>query len=544
MLFNSYAFIMVFLPGALLGYYVSGRINATSAAAWLTLCSLAFYAYWNVVFVSMLLVSIAFNFTMGQILLASSETGSQRRLNGLLAFGVGVNLLPLFYFKYLGTILAFAQTLTLVSPRFDTSIILPLGISFFTFTQIGYLVDCQQGEGRDLGIIRYGLFVSFFPHLIAGPLLHVREIGTQLLNPATFRLRADNFAFGATYFIIGLSKKVVFADQFADLVAIGFQRPDHFALFDSWLYALAYAIQLYFDFSGYSDMAIGLAAMFGIRFPLNFNSPYKARSIIDFWQRWHMTLTRYLSLLLYNPLALAITRRRMRKKLPLYGRGTPSAGAFLGMVVVPIFFTMILAGIWHGSGLQFLAFGLLHACYLAINHAWRGYRPPHPPSSRAVAAVSVVWQVLLTFVAVLVAQVFFRANSAGDALHLLAGMAGLHGVEPLAVSVSVVGVLDHLGGLGRFLTQTHHILGFRTNASVPSLVRVAACLAVIWALPNSQRIMALIMPPDNQAERETQTMAPQPGTLAPAGVAALAGVLFAADLLLLQQTKVFLYFQF
>ena len=543
MLFNSYAFIMVFLPGALLGYYVSGRINATAAAGWLTLCSFGFYAYWNVVFVLMLLVSIAFNFTMGQLLLASSETGSQRRLNGLLAFGVGVNLLPLFYFKYLGTLLTLAQTLTLVS-QFDTTIILPLGISFFTFTQIGYLVDCQQGEGRDLGIIRYALFVSFFPHLIAGPLLHVREIGTQLLNPATFRLRADNFAFGATYFILGLSKKVLFADQFADLVAIGFQRPDHFALFDSWLYALAYAIQLYFDFSGYSDMAIGLAAMFGIRFPLNFNSPYKARSIIDFWQRWHMTLTRYLSLLLYNPLALAITRRRMRKGLPLYRRGTANSGAFLGMVVVPIFFTMILAGVWHGSGLQFLVFGLLHACYLAINHAWRGYGPLHAPASRSVAAATVVGQVLLTFVAVLVAQVFFRAASAGDALSMLGGMAGLHGVEPLAVSVSVVSLLDHLGGLGRFLTETHHVLAFRTSGSVPSLVRVVACLVVIWALPNSQRIMALIMPPENQAERETQTMAPQPGALAPMGVAAFAGVLFAADLLLLQQTKVFLYFQF
>ncbi len=544
MLFNSYAFILVFLPGALLGYSLCARIGATAAAAWLTLCSFGFYAYWNMAFVSMLLVSIAFNFGMGRLLLASSETGSQRRLRGLLALGVGFNLLPLFYFKYLGTILALAQTWTLVSPQFDTRIILPLGISFFTFTQIGYLVDCQQGEGRELGIVRYALFVSFFPHLIAGPLLHVREIGAQLLDPATFRLRADNFAFGATYFIIGLSKKVVFADQFADLVAAGFQRPDHFALFDSWLYVLAYAIQLYFDFSGYSDMAIGLAAMFGIRFPLNFNSPYKARSIIDFWQRWHMTLTRYLSLLLYNPLALAITRRRMRKGLPLYRRGSANAGAFLGMVVVPVFFTMTLAGVWHGSGMQFLVFGLLHACYLAINHAWRGYAPQPRPRPRALAAAIVAGQVLLTFVAVLVAQVFFRANSAGDALDMLGGMAGLHGIEPLAVSVTVVNALDHLGGLGRFLTERHHVLAFRTSAAVPSLVRVAACLAVVWALPNSQRIMGMIMPPGNRGGRETQTMAPQPGALAPVGVAALAGVMLAADLLLLQQTKVFLYFQF
>jgi D-alanyl-lipoteichoic acid acyltransferase DltB (MBOAT superfamily) len=243
-------------------------------------------------------------------------------------------------------------------------------------------------------------------------------------------------------------------------------------LFVSWLTALAYSLQIYFDFSGYSDMAIGLAFMFNIRFPLNFNSPYKARSIIDFWQRWHMTLTRYLTLYLYNPMAIWIARRRAARGLPI-SSGAGTVKGFFGMIAVPIFITMTLAGIWHGAGFQFLVFGLLHGAYLTINHAWRTFRPARfnqVPASALGRTAAVVVQVGLTYLAALVAQVFFRAASSGDAVDLLAGMAGLHGGPILGGWEDSFGSLSQTVGL------------------------VALLFAIVWIMPNSQQIMEKYSP--------------------------------------------------
>ncbi|HTZ95283.1 MAG TPA: MBOAT family O-acyltransferase, partial [Terriglobales bacterium] len=268
MVFSSYSFLFIFLPIALVGYYLVAKLGANYAVGWLVLASLAFYAAWNPAFVILLLCSIGFNFSVGRGLLRSQSEENNRLSNRLLFWGVAGNLIVLFSFKYLGPLLVWGHSLSLVPSRFDFNIVLPLGISFFTFTQIGYLVDCGQGRGRDFDLVRYAAFVTLFPHLIAGPILHIRQIGPQLVNPETYRLRNENLSVGTSFFIIGLAKKVLLADPLADVVGIGFAHPHDFAMFKTWSYVLAYSLQLYFDFSGYSDMAIGLAYMFGIKFPI------------------------------------------------------------------------------------------------------------------------------------------------------------------------------------------------------------------------------------------------------------------------------------
>jgi D-alanyl-lipoteichoic acid acyltransferase DltB (MBOAT superfamily) len=348
---------------------------------------------------------------------------------------------------------------------------------------------------------------------------------------------------GTSFFIIGLSKKVLLADPLADAVKLGFAHPTDFPMFVSWLYALAYSAQLYFDFSGYSDMAIGLAYMFGIRFPVNFDSPYKATSIIDFWQRWHITLTRYLNLLLYNPIALRITRLRMSRGLGVSRRDNARPAAFAAMVVVPIFATMILAGVWHGAGLQFLIWGLMHACYLTINHAWRVFGPRKTKQSRGALSTLAIRlsQVVVTYVSALAAQVMFRASSVKAGLQFLAGMTGLHGVDAFPVPMTLVVALQHLGPLNEFLTRSHHILRVPVEDSIPRPASLALRFFIIWALPNSQTIMAKFSPTLTAIKDNAPAwLSWQPNLR----WALTLGGLLAVSLMCLQQTKVFLYFQF
>jgi D-alanyl-lipoteichoic acid acyltransferase DltB (MBOAT superfamily) len=543
MVFASYNFLFIFLPIALVGYYLVAKLGAGYAVTWLVLASLVFYAVWNPAFVILLVCSIAFNFVIGRAMLGREREEDSKSRDRLLLVGVAANLLVLFSFKYLGPILSWGHSISLVSSRLDFNVILPLGISFFTFTQIGYLVDCNHGRGRDLDIIRYAAFVTLFPHLIAGPILHIREIGPQLLNPDTYRLRSRNLSVGTSYFIIGLAKKVLLADPLADVVRIGFAHPGDFAMFATWLYALAYSLQLYFDFSGYSDMAIGLAYMFGIKFPINFDSPYKARNIIDFWKRWHITLTRYFTSLLYTPIALYINRLRLRRAHATSNPNGKTLPAFGSLVVVPILITFTLVGIWHGAGLQFLLFGLMHGVYLTINHAWQWFGPKASEKNRGrlVEAGILVWKVVLTYVAVVATQVMFRASSVGAALQMLGGMIGLHGVDPIPVPSTVMTVLRHLGPIHVFLTQTHHILAVPIEDSIPAPARLAMLFFIVWALPNSQMIMAKFSPTLTEAKPDT----PRWLLWQPTARWALAlGLLFAVCLMSLQQTKVFLYFQF
>lgn len=538
MLFNSHIFIFVFLPVALAGFALLSRLGPRTACAWLAVCSIAFYGYWNPAYLGVLVGSIALNFTIGHMIGRRSDAAARNRL---LTVGVILNLLVLVVFKYLEPTLRALHRHELISVDVDLSIILPLGLSFFTFTQIGYLVDRRDGLGEDLDLVRYVTFVTFFPHLIAGPILHVRDIGPQLADPDRLRIEPSNLAVGTTIFVLGLSKKVLLADPLAMVVERGFGDPAALGLVFSWVAALAYSVQLYFDFSGYSDMAIGLAILFGLRFPLNFNSPYKARSIIEFWQRWHITLSRYLNLLLYNPVALNMTRRRAARGKGVGAKDRRTPSAFVSLVVFPTLWTMALAGIWHGAGLQFLIFGLLHAAYLVINHAWRIWGPKSKTDARpwshriAVAAA----QAGLTYLAVLAAQVFFRAKSAADAVEMLAAMVGLRG---LGLPVAVVERLPTLGDFGARLVGQPGIQGPTDVADHWTLLRLTVSFLVIWLAPNVQQIMAGASP---HLEGPSKPAAPswmqwRPNAVWAGGI----GLLFLFNILSLRETTVFLYFQF
>ena len=318
MLFSSFIFLFGFLPAALAGFFVAGRFGRPATAGWLVVASLVFYAWWEPRFLAVLLGSILFNYAAAA---AIRRLESMPRWQALLtALAIAANLLALIYYKYLFSIFGFLRSEGIMDVSF-APVLLPLGISFFTFTQIGYLLDVKQGVSKVSTPLDYLLFVTFFPHLIAGPILHNREMMPQYADPDTFRFSATNLAVGLSIFTIGLVKKTVLADPVSSVVGPGFANPGALGLVGAWHVALSYSLQLYFDFSGYSDMAIGLARMFNIRFPLNFNSPYKAASIIEYWQRWHMTLTRYLTLYLYNPIALAATRRRVARGLPITRKG-------------------------------------------------------------------------------------------------------------------------------------------------------------------------------------------------------------------------------
>jgi D-alanyl-lipoteichoic acid acyltransferase DltB (MBOAT superfamily) len=439
-LFNSYLFILVFLPVVLTGFAGACRLGRRAALLWLTAASLVFYGWWAPGFVPLLVVSVLANFTVGE---AIGSTAARPVLQSwLLAGGIAADLATLIACKAL-------------LPA------LPPGISFFTFTQIGALLDRQAEGGSGRGLLEYGLLVGFFPHVIAGPIPTGREILPQLANPATWRLSADNLAVGGGIFVIGLLKKTLLADPLGGVVTPGFAAPESLALPAAWQTALAWSLQLYFDFSGYSDMAIGLGRMFNLRYPMNFASPYKAQSVIDYWQRWHMTLTRFLMHRLFSPLTVLILRDRRDRGWPVDRRAQRSLRGFLTMLAMPLMVTMAIAGVWHGSGWTYLVFGLLHGGFLAANHAWRLY----VPGKRSAALLPVIARVVLTYLCVLVGAVVFRASSVGTALTLLGGMLGLHGISLAAVD-------------SRTLLR-----------AVLNLAWLCSLFAIVWCGPNTQQIM-------------------------------------------------------
>ncbi len=347
MLFNSLEFVLVFLPAAWLGFFMLARVERQAAIGFLAVASMAFYGWWDPRYVLLLGVSILFNYVVGRAL--ARHPGERWYL---LVFGVTTNLGVLGWFKYTNFVAGalssgFALDFTL------GQIVLPLGISFFTFTQIAFLVDAHRGQAAEYRLTQYFLFASFFPHLIAGPILHHREMMPQFDRVSIFRPDGECIARGLTMFTIGLFKKVVLADGLAPYASTVFDaaQAQPVTFVEAWSGGLAYTFQLYFDFSGYSDMAVGAALLFGILLPLNFNSPYKATSIIEFWRRWHMTLSRFLRDYLYFPLG--------------GNRLGPRRRCFNLLVV------MVLGGLWHGAGWTFALWGAWHGACLLANHAWR-----------------------------------------------------------------------------------------------------------------------------------------------------------------------------
>jgi alginate O-acetyltransferase complex protein AlgI len=439
-LFNSYLFIGAFLPLVLLGFAIASRLGRRAALVWLTAASLVFYGWSGPVFVPVLVASALGNYAVAALI--GRMDSHPRRQAALLVGGVTADLAVLVGCKVLAPAL-------------------PPGISFFTFTQIGYLLDCQASGGARRGLLDYGLLVGFFPHVIAGPIPTEREILPQLADPATWRLSPHNLAVGGGIFVIGLLKKTLLADPLGAAVAQGFGAPDSLALLAAWQAAVAWSLQLYFDFSGYSDMAIGLGRMFNLRYPVNFASPYKAQSVIDYWQRWHMTLTRFLMHRLYSPLTVMVLRRRRALGLPVDRKAQQSAGGFVTMLVLPLLATMALAGVWHGSGWTFVLFGLLHGGFLSVNHAWRIFRL----GKRSAAVHAAVGRVALTYVCVLMGAVVFRAPSVGAALSMLGGMAGWHGIVLTAA-------------------DPHSLLHAWRDG-----LWLAGLFAIVWFAPNTQQIM-------------------------------------------------------
>ena len=525
MLFNSFLFLLIFLPVTLGVHYLLGALRPRLAALWLCVASIVFYGWWNPQFVVLLGGSIAFNYLVSLVILALA--GRPRLQLLATALGVAADLLLLVHYKYFAAMVNFVHDMGLAIGPMDT-LILPLGISFFTFTQIGYLLDCRAGTVNDRSPLSYVLFVTFFPHLIAGPILHHKEMMPQFSKRESYRFHSDNLSVGGMLFAIGLAKKVLLADSIAPYADAGFAATGQVQFWGAWAAATSYALQLYFDFSGYSDMALGLARMFGIRFPLNFNSPYKATSIIDFWARWHITLTRYITAYLYYPVAMAVSRWRSRRGLPNGPGAVATANGFASLIVLPTVWAMGLAGIWHGAGLQFLIFGLLHAGYLVVNHAWRIFGNGRKPGAQHGGRLQHVACLLLTFGAVLVAQAFFRADGVADAWQLVQGMAGVRGWESLEN-------LGHLGGLG-LADGWRLLMGHHLQAAY-----IAAMLAIVWLAPNAHQIMgvygASLAKPD-PAPRPWMRWQPNVGWL----LAML--VLLALCLLNLHKETRFLYFQF
>jgi alginate O-acetyltransferase complex protein AlgI len=432
MLFNSYQFIFLFLPVALIGYFLMGRLGNLAPVIWLALASLAFYAVSNWQFVLLLLASIAFNYLIGLVLI-SPRLRRAPRLAALTA-GVAGDLLVLGYFKYAGFLAANLNAVLSTGVTLD--ILLPVGISFYTFTQIAFLVDAYRGNVARYALPHYALFVTYFPHLIAGPILHHRDMIPQFEHAEAKRPSPHLILCGLIIFAIGLFKKTCLADGIQPLVSLAF-GPNAPSFDQAWIGALAYTFQLYFDFSGYSDMAIGISLMFGIFLPLNFDSPYKALSIIDFWRRWHMTLSQFLRDYLYIPLGGNRHGRSLR---------------YVNLMV-----TMGLGGLWHGAAWTFVAWGVLHGAYLCINHAWSHYGPAVAPRFAPLAKLAAF---ILTFLAVVVAWVFFRADNISTAIYVLSKMADPTQITFGRDEMAYTAFIMLYAGIAWFAPNTQAIMGY------------------------------------------------------------------------------------
>jgi D-alanyl-lipoteichoic acid acyltransferase DltB (MBOAT superfamily) len=477
MLFNSALFLTVFLPVTLLGFWMLGRLGRQPAIAWLAAASVVFYASWNPAHALILLGSTFVNWLLGRRLAARPSAA-------LLAASVAGNLLLLGWFKYTGFVVQTVNDATGAGWAVP-HIALPLALSFFTFQQIAYLCDSNDGVATEPSLLNYTLFVTFFPHLVAGPITHHKEMVPQFEDDRFHRLQPALLASGATLFLIGLFKKVVVADPMGAYATPGFAAVaagDAPTLVSAWVLALSYTMQMYFDFSGYTDMAIGLGVMFGISLPPNFNSPFKARSIIEFWSRWHMTLTRFLTAYIYNPLVLRLTRARVAAGLPMPKRGRMTPGAFAMLVAAPTLLTMFLSGLWHGAGWTFIVFGVLHGVFLVVNHGWRALK------------LAKGWQgggwlrdtlsVLLTFTCVVVALVVFRAPDLATAGRVLAGMAGLNGVDMDYTLLAIRGVHTLTRLLGIPVLDVPRL-------DLSQVLVVVLLLAAVWMLPNAMQWMRL-----------------------------------------------------
>ncbi len=427
MLFNSAQFIVGFLPAALLFYYLAAKfIGRNAAVGALVLAALVFYSQWHWTDLFVLIPSIVFNYFISIAIIESRASGDLAKSKRWLVLAIVANLCVLGFFKY-GNFAIDSVNFAAGTDFPHYAAALPLGISFFTFTQITYLVDGYRGLAERVTPLRYALFVTYFPHLIAGPILHHSQILPQFDKEASYKFNLAVFVDGLALFGIGLAKKVLIADPLGQFASYGFNGAGtvDISFFAAWGAVLSYTFQLYFDFSGYSDMAVGLARMMRIDLPINFFSPYKSTSIIEFWRRWHITLSRFLRDYVY---------------IPLGGNRRGEARRYLNL-----FLTMTIGGLWHGAGLTFLLWGMAHGLMLTINHAVLSLRKKKAEAARSLGAVGIAaW--FVTFAGVVLAWVLFRATDLATAVNMYRGMFGQNGFYLPASITGFSPVLKHLFG--------------------------------------------------------------------------------------------------
>lgn len=402
MLFNSIEFLFIFLPITLFIYFGLNKLKLIKmATAWLVIASLAFYSYWKIDYLPLILISMLFNYSVGSTLTSDKNLRINRKL--VMIFAIGVNVGLLCYYKYFDFLIENINAL--FSTNFNyMNIMLPLAISFFTFQQIAYIVDSYEHKTNEYDFLTYSLFVTFFPQLIAGPIVHHKEMMPQFANLRNRFINHKNISIGLFLLAIGLFKKVMIADTFSIFVKGTFDEVAVLTCFEAWCASISYTMQLYFDFSGYCDMAMGIGYLFNIVLPQNFNSPYKADSIQDFWRRWHMTLSRFLRDYIYIPLG-----GNRKGELKTYRN---------------LFLTFLIGGIWHGANWTFIIWGIMHGLATCIHRLWKSFNIKMP---HFIA-------IIITFLFINTTWVYFRASSIDKANQIILSMLGQNGFAPIIIN--------------------------------------------------------------------------------------------------------------
>jgi len=518
MLFNSFIFLLGFLPVAVAGYYLLVWLKLeVLRLPFLVIMSLIFYGYWTPEYTVLLAISVGLNYGLGRWIIALPESSGLKRW--LVILGVLGNLAALGYFKYANFFVDNLNAALGTGWHLET-ILLPLAISFYTFQQIAFLVDVGRGQVHPGGLIGYTAFVIFFPQLIAGPIVHFRELAPQLAERPRLKRALENILIGLIIFGIGLVKKTVFADTAALYASPVFDAArDGTApgMIEAWGAAFAYTLQVYFDFSGYSDMAIGLARMFGFKLPINFHAPLRSTSITELWRRWHITLGRFVQSYVHQPLSIPLARWSAERG---HGRWTG-----LGLSsLLPTFLAMVIIGVWHGAGWTFFIFGAMHGGYMVINEAWN-----FATKKRRRGQILPVWMgeifsgwrgQVLTLIAFVVAAVPFRADGVSAVGRIFSGMLGMNGQGNVAETWPV-------GAAGLWIVL---LLGY----------------GLVYLTPNTQQIMSRSDPAldwDRWSKVDDPVV---PVKWAPTPVWAFIGgaVLVLGLVFILRGTTEFIYFNF
>ncbi|MEA3512138.1 MAG: MBOAT family protein [Campylobacterota bacterium] len=454
MLFNSFEFIFMFLPLTFIVYFYLNHKRLTVASkGFLVFTSLVFYSWWNIIYLPLILSSMLFNYIIGNTLAQELKNKKRFSKKSILIFGIIANISLLAYFKYADFFIENLNFMT--NSSIDLlNLALPLAISFFTFQQIAYLVDSYRSETKEYDFLNYAVFVTFFPQLIAGPIVHHKEMMPQFELPKNKILNYNNIAAGLFIFSIGLFKKVVIADTFAIWATAGFDTATTLNFFEAWGTSLSYTFQLYFDFSGYTDMAVGLALLFNIKLPVNFNSPYKATNIQDFWRRWHITLSRFLRDYIY---------------IPLGGSRVSSFRIYSNLMT-----TFIIGGLWHGAGWTFIFWGFLHGIALVIHRIWSslGFK----------LHIWLAW--FITFNFINISWVFFRAKEWDDAIKVLSAMFSF---SSIGISKELASFINYINPLSQY--QKVSYIDFGSIVSIQTLQMIIVAFLVVLLSKNSQQIV-------------------------------------------------------